>query len=761
MLSLGVVAVAALSLVSCQKENFKPNEPAVKGTPFSLTASIADTKTANDGLKTNWIDEDAINLFHAAAGTTTYSNDGQFTLADVSTGKFDGTLTGELTADSYDWYAFYPYTSQMPAPDGTKGCATLGHAASGSIAQNGNNSTLHLAGNALPLYGKATVAANEPVVLAMKNLASVVKVVVTNTTDEPLTVSSVKFTSTEDIVGTFYYNLTGADVVYKSSGANHTSSTASLTVENGETIAKGSSASFFIPVKPHTAATGATLIISVNGYEKPLTLPKDVEFIAGSINAIKFNYDEKKEPVVDYVTLPWSIDGKGGKNTWDSTPGLSQSGLGTDYKSSPYLTKMDTDGDYVQVKYDSPAKTVTFGANPNKSSNVFSGKINISGSIDGKEFIEIEIITLSDSGSDTYKTTKSINPEYRYIRLTYNKTTGNVGLGAVSISKDEEASTDPFIVASDIEVSARGTETAELTYEVKNPVEGTSVSITCDGTIVTEAEDVDGTIIYSVAKNTTDAAREGKITITYGEVVKEVKVSQKAPEFKVSREVVELNATADASTTITVTSDFDWMASTSDGAQFTFDPEIIVWDNSYTDGKTTVTITANAANESEEGTITLGTITFTNDIDKELIVTVKQKSSYVAPSTGETIVITGNFSSITDGLTLTYEGITITQLKGSSQTPPSTDYATATNLRIYDGNTLTFSSEKTITKIEFTHTSANNGGQATSSNIGTYSRSTTSSTWTGSAKEVVITNDKGLATKNTQLRPTKIVVTVE
>lgn len=700
MLSLGVVAVAALSLVSCQKENFKPNEPAVKGTPFSLTASIADTKTANDGLKTNWIDKDAINLFHAEAGSTTYSNDGQFTIADISTGKFDGTITGELTADTYDWYAFYPYTSQMSAPDGTKGWATLGHAARGSIAQNGNNSTLHLAGNALPLYGKATVAANEPVVLAMKNLASVVKVVVTNTTDEPLTVSSVKFTSTEDIVGTFYYNLTGADVVYKSSGANYTSSTASLTVENGETIAKGSSASFFIPVKPHTAATGATLKISVNGYEKPLTLPKDVEFIAGSINAIKFNYDDnsiQKECTINFndantVKALCASVPNSGKNVAVTKPLTTPEGFVLSTTDGTNTTRINNvSGTYEMRLYK--------GTNSNGSLTLTSPNGHVMTKI-----------------AFTYPTGKQAFDNWEGVSSsqTFNCTETLHTISTITITyQSDNAPKNPFIVASDIEVSARGAEMAELTYEVKNPVEGTSVSITCDGTIVTEAEDVDGTIIYSVAKNTTDAAREGKITITYGEVVKEVKVSQLAPVFKVSREVVELNATADASTTITVTSDFDWMASASGGAQFTFDPEIIVWDNSYTDGKTTVTITANAANESEDGTITLGEITFTNDIDKELIVTVKQKSSYVAPSTGTDVTFDWSANKITDTKTADWEmqqdGVTLkfSIANNTNKNYPSINKEGA--VRLYQNNTLTILAPegKSITKVEFTSTGDN------------------------------------------------------
>ena len=71
------------------------------------------------------------------------------------------------------------------------------------------------------------------------------------------------------------------------------------------------------------------------------------------------------------------------------------------------------------------------------------------------------------------------------------------------------------------------------------------------------------------------------------------------------------------------------------------------------------------------------------------------------------------------------------------------------------GHSLTFSG-KTITKIEFTHTSSYKGSDGISANTGTYSQGATLSTWEGEASNIVITNSGGETTR--QLRPTKIVV---
>lgn len=118
--------------------------------------------------------------------------------------------------------------------------------------------------------------------------------------------------------------------------------------------------------------------------------------------------------------------------------------------------------------------------------------------------------------------------------------------------------------------------------------------------------------------------------------------------------------------------------------------------------------------------------------------------------------ITGTFTFSDSKLSLTTaSGITIVQEKVSGSTAVSNSYNTATKLRVYVGHTLTFSG-KTITKIEFTHTSDYKGSDGISANTGTYSQGTTLSKWEGEASEIVITNSDGNKTR--QLRPTKIVV---
>ncbi len=286
--TFGAVLAATFALSSCN-DRISIVETPSEGVPFEVSTLL--TKTANDGLATNWTKNDAINLFHAESGFTTYISDEKFTVDDALTGKFSGTLAKALEdGKSYDWYANYPYNSSIKTPANTSaGYITVGGT---SQTQTGNDNKAHLAGTACPLYGVAkSVASDAMPAIEMKQLTSVVAIKVTNTLADDLTVGSISFTSSEDIAGTYYVNYAGDAPSYKSSGAKYVSSTVNLTVKSGTAIAQNESAMFYIAIKPHTAASGSTLKISVNGMEKTLDLTKAVTFTAGSIKTLVYEYD--------------------------------------------------------------------------------------------------------------------------------------------------------------------------------------------------------------------------------------------------------------------------------------------------------------------------------------------------------------------------------------------------------------------------------------------------------------------------------------
>lgn len=311
-ISLGLIVAATFALTNCAKEFENPSQqPESAGIPFEITASAPDTKTANDGLNTVWVAGDAINLFHAVADAATYVNDGEFTVAaaDVDAGRFTGDLGGDLEAGkSYDWYALYPYSEYIATPgEKDSGFTYIGH--SGGLYQTGYDNMASLKGSVCPLYGIAEdVAAGQTPSVTMNHLSSVIAINVTNKNDEPLTVTTASFTATEDIVGSYFIDVTKSPVVYTPKTAQNT---ATVTVSEGTALAKDESAVLYLAIKPFKAAKDAKLYMSVNGYSKELVLPKDVTFAAGKIKTLNFGYDKAEDPTpegVEIATISFTDD---------------------------------------------------------------------------------------------------------------------------------------------------------------------------------------------------------------------------------------------------------------------------------------------------------------------------------------------------------------------------------------------------------------------------------------------------------------------
>jgi len=293
---MSLVASASILFTNCSRTLDVPSTE--KGT-FQIFAQTSDTRTENDGLATKWVANDAINVFHAVTGTTTYGTNDKFSIAqeDLATGKFYGALTeGLLAGTNYDWYALYPYSAIVDTPSNPeKGYFNIGcnNSAKTAQTQNGNNSTAHLAGQYFPLYAQAkNVASNASVALTFKPIASVLKIVVKNDTDEDLTVSEISFSAAkEDVIGSYYIDFAGDEPVLTPSGATYISKSTTLKVSNGTAIASGKTANFYLAIRPFSTAAEDTLTINVNGLEKKITTA--CTFKAGDIKTVNFSYDKK------------------------------------------------------------------------------------------------------------------------------------------------------------------------------------------------------------------------------------------------------------------------------------------------------------------------------------------------------------------------------------------------------------------------------------------------------------------------------------
>ena len=507
---------ASLSLTNCTEKIEGPIAPATPaGIPFEISADFS-TKTTNDRLATKWAEGDAINLFHAEAGKTDYVSDNDFTLDATRVGVFKGSLTGTLDASkSYDWYAIYPYNQAVktPANNATtaKWCYVGGRSDTPAV-QNGNNSTSHLVKSYAPLWGKvANVPSNEKPSMMMQHLASVVKVKVTNTTEKPLTVNSVAFTSTEPIVGQFYIDVTGTAVEYTTGDGLFNSSTASLTVKGATPLAKGESALYYIPIKPHTVAKDKVLKISVNGCKKSLALTKDVTFAAGRIKTLAFNY-------VDYVTIPWTEDFSGDLSLYTL---VSKTSTTKTYNetlangTAPELLISKNGGSFsTKVKAEAGNYLLTFKTNKPDILTVLSSDANVTVV---KESATEYLLTVPEGGS-TFSLT---------IKNTHEK--DNARIDDISLVADTAVRVPVITVDnSNISVKPEG-DIVTLKYSIKYPAADATIAAASPETWVNGFDyGTAGEITFAVDANEGDA-RNATVTLSYpGAAPVAVTVSQRA-----------------------------------------------------------------------------------------------------------------------------------------------------------------------------------------------------------------------------------------
>ena len=283
---------AALSITSCSKDNTETFDKP-KGYEFELYAA-PQTRTEVDGLDMKWSANDAMNVFHALPGTTNYSANDQFTVSDIEGGVFKGTISDtEFDPNgTYDWYVLYPYKSQKTTPTLDEAYFGIGSYATSVQTQKGINNQDHICGVDIPLYGKVTNTTGSPS-LQMHHIATLFRINVTNTGSADLNVTKITLTSaSENLIGTYYLDITGDTPVVNPSGDNFVSKTATLNVTDG-IVAPEATGSFYLATRAFTAPEGEqlTLAVTANGetVEKVATLSKETTFAAGKINKLNVN----------------------------------------------------------------------------------------------------------------------------------------------------------------------------------------------------------------------------------------------------------------------------------------------------------------------------------------------------------------------------------------------------------------------------------------------------------------------------------------
>ena len=582
LFSLGVLAAAAIALAGCAKT--ESNVPEVKGTgiSFEFIATGAMTKTTNDGEATNWVAGDQVNLFHAVAGETEYVNDNAFTASEDGTEvKFTGELAEALDASSsYDWYAFYPYTSQVTTPaNTTAGYVYLGSRSDRSQIQNGNSNLDHIAGANYPIAGIATdVAGDETPSISMVHLSSLIEVTVNNKTANPITVTDISFVGTEDIVGSYFVDFASDPIVFTPSKTTYVSNTAKLTVEDGDPIAANDYAYFYLAVKPFTAKSGEklTLKVTTDEYgtqEVEKTLTADAVFEGGHENFFTFNYTKADElkpiDVVDLVDVEageqvlvegqvtalstkgfiltdatasvFVYSNKDESKTYSIGQNVSVKGELALYQSCIQIANPDvTAGEADSYDYPDPEKFTEDVVNTyNNGGARLATYMTCTGTlVKGSSYWNLKVGSVSTANGTLYYQIQDMSGFNDGDVVTMTGYAINVMSGRCAVVPTEiELKVVPKITWDAIDmVEADGVTDASLALTPSN-VDGWTAGVTRDGTVVTAATiNSDCTkITYTVSENTGTQKRAGTITVIFtksgeDDVVYTITISQKAPE---------------------------------------------------------------------------------------------------------------------------------------------------------------------------------------------------------------------------------------
>lgn len=479
-LGASLVAIAALS--SCNKELTDPNEGIKGGIPFEICASVAETRTTIDeAFKTTWVVEgtaDQINLYHKEASAAEYVYDNAFSAQTVD-GKFSGELTSALeTGKEYQWLAKYPYDSYLTTP--AKGYSYIGSRSDGTQSQEGLNNSAHLSGYYMPLVGKGTSLGTASPTIIMEHASSVLEINVANNTEETLDVTSITFTAPESIIGQFVIDYTGETTTYTEQ--KYASAVASLSVTDG-TIAPGASGKFYIAIKPFTVSSG-TLKVSVNGYEKEITISNKTVFTAGKIKKINFNYDKV---VVDYVTLPWTEDFSGDLSIYSLVDGETTTKTFNETTAggtAPELLVSKNNGSFTaKVKATAGDYVLTFKSNHAN---------NLSISVDNTDII------LSQVSASEYNLT--IPEGVKFFNITFKNTnTSNARLDDIAlVSNNRTALGTPEVTASLNNTDASVTNSIDVTWNaVENAGSYVVTATPATGSVVSETVSaVVGTTTY-------------------------------------------------------------------------------------------------------------------------------------------------------------------------------------------------------------------------------------------------------------------------
>ena len=141
------------------------------------------------------------------------------------------------------------------------------------------------------------------------------------------------------------------------------------------------------------------------------------------------------DPSLAVATLPFTYNS--GKEDIETTAGITQEGLGSDYTSAGYpKLKFDGTGDNIVIRFGSQADELSYDIKGNPGQGTFSGTFAVQESEDGSTYTDL--VTYTTLETTTTNKTHKLAPASRYVKFVFTeKSNGNVALGNISITKPD------------------------------------------------------------------------------------------------------------------------------------------------------------------------------------------------------------------------------------------------------------------------------------------------------------------------------------
>lgn len=305
LMTIGLMLASAFALTNCAEEIAAPvqDDITVDGNienttppeeeaniPFDVFANFAesaDTKTHTLGNHTYWDSGDQISVFHKPQGADNYNLNNAFTIVDVQSGKFSGSLTKAL-GQTNDWYFIYPSIGSGSS-SGTTNTIAINKVQIGAAVQTqiGANNKDHLDGNVTPMWGHVNNLTKITIPdINMEHIASVIAIKIVNKAHGSIYIKNAEIRAAENIVGEFNVNISDNIVSFTENNCQN-SNCAYVELNEEIEIAKGASATIYLAVKPFVARKGTTFSILINHSIRTITsLENDITFTAGKVTTL-------------------------------------------------------------------------------------------------------------------------------------------------------------------------------------------------------------------------------------------------------------------------------------------------------------------------------------------------------------------------------------------------------------------------------------------------------------------------------------------